>query len=170
MKDKKNNLRYGLYCLLLVACIFLDQITKILSGKHLKNQPAKLFIKNIISFEYLENPGAAWGIFSGKTIFLLIVTVIFSMIVLYYLYRLEKKLQQNTEKQKLYITIQTIMIVLFSGAIGNIIDRIRLSYVIDFIRLDFIDFPVFNIADCYVTVSSFLLVFILLFFVKEEDF
>ena len=57
-----------------------------------------------------------------------------------------------------------------AGAIGNLIDRIRLNYVVDFLYFELIDFPVFNVADCYITVSMFLLVILVLFYYKDEDF
>ena len=57
-----------------------------------------------------------------------------------------------------------------AGAIGNLIDRISLKYVVDFIYFELIDFPIFNIADCYLTVSSFLLIILAIFYYKENDF
>lgn len=68
-----------------------------------------------------------------------------------------------------FTILQIICSFLIAGSIGNMIDRIRLGYVIDFIKLDFINFPTFNVADCYVTVAAFALLITVLFFIKDED-
>ncbi|MBQ3665531.1 MAG: signal peptidase II [Lachnospiraceae bacterium] len=70
---------------------------------------------------------------------------------------------------KKYTILQIICAFLISGSVGNMVDRIRLGYVIDFIKFDFIDFPIFNIADCYVTVSVFILLIMILFFISEDE-
>ena len=68
-----------------------------------------------------------------------------------------------------FFALQLILIFVAAGAVGNLMDRIALGYVTDFIYFELIDFPVFNVADCYITVSAFLLVFLVLFFYKEEE-
>lgn len=169
MKGKqyvKPILLVGMFFLL----VALDQFTKFLAVSHLKGKKGVLFIKNILSFEYLENHGAAWGIFAGKTEFLLIITIIFSIVLCVFIVQIERALQAGTCKIKLYTLIQTVLVILVAGAVGNVIDRIRLSYVVDFIKFEFIDFPIFNVADCYVTVSSFILLIVVTFFMKDEDF
>lgn len=158
-----------LLSLMLLVLIALDQITKYLAITKLKGTNGITILKNILSFEYLENRGAAWGIFAGKTEFLLIITIAFSILLCVYILQIEKSLRNETCRRGLYTVIQTVLVVLVAGAIGNVIDRIRYSYVVDFIKLDFIDFPIFNVADCYVTCSSFFLLIIVIFFMKDDD-
>ena len=71
---------------------------------------------------------------------------------------------------KKFLPLRICAILIVSGAIGNLIDRIRLQYVIDFFYFKLIDFPVFNVADIFVTVSTILLLVLVLFYYKEEDF
>ena len=91
-----------------------------------------------------------------------IITPIMCPVVLYFFLKLP------ADKPK-YLWLQIICILIFAGAIGNYIDRIRLHYVIDFIYFSLINFPVFNVADIYVTVATFLLVILLIFYYKEEE-
>ena len=83
--------------------------------------------------------------------------------------KIEKAIIRINDKIKLFSIIQFLLVLLAAGALGNLVDRLRFGYVVDFIQFEFMDFPIFNIADCYVTVSALLLVVILLFFIKEED-
>ena len=72
------------------------------------------------------------------------------------------------EKKK-YTILHVLLVLIASGAVGNMIDRLRLDYVVDFISFVLIHFPIFNVADIYVTVATFLLVILLLFYYKESD-
>ena len=72
--------------------------------------------------------------------------------------------------EKKYLPVQIISLFLIAGGLGNLIDRIRLGYVIDFFYFSLINFPVFNMADIYVTVSMAILFVLLIFYYKEEDF
>ena len=71
--------------------------------------------------------------------------------------------------KKRYIPLHLLLIVIAAGAVGNMIDRLRLNYVVDFIYFSLINFPVFNVADIYVTAATFLLFFLILFYYKEEE-
>ena len=122
-----------------------------------------------MSFEYLENRGAAWGVLSGRIIFLTLLTIFFTLILFVIIIKIEKAIIRTNDKIKLFSIIQFLLVLLAAGALGNLVDRLRFGYVVDFIQFEFMDFPIFNIADCYVTVSALLLVVILLFFIKEED-
>ena len=66
--------------------------------------------------------------------------------------------------------MKIILMFVAAGAVGNLIDRIRLGYVIDFLYFELIDFPVFNVADCYITVSMFVILLLVIFFYKDEDY
>lgn len=142
---------YGFYCLFITIFVAMDQLSKKMVITHLKlNQPV-VIIKDFFNLTYVRNYGAGFSILQHATAFLLALTII-ACIVLFYLL-------VTTEKKDLLSKVCYLMII--SGAIGNFIDRVRLSYVIDF--LDFkifgYDYPVFNIADCFITVGCFLLIF-----------
>ena len=128
-----------------VILIFLDQFTKYLAVQHLKDQMPVVLWKNVLELSYLENRGAAFGIFQGKQWPLIIPS------------------------EKHFGLLNGIAILFFAGAIGNFIDRVTQRYVVDFFYFRLINFPVFNVADIYVTVAAVLLILCLLFY-KEEDF
>ena len=145
-----------------VILILLDQFTKHLAVKHLKDQMPVVLWKNVFELSYLENRGAAFGILQGKQWPLIIFTVIVLMIIIYlYLMRIPS--------EKHFGLLNVIAILFFGGAIGNFIDRVMQGYVVDIFYFRLIDFPVFNVADIYVTVAAILLILCLLFY-KEEDF
>jgi signal peptidase II len=154
-----RKLRHLLYLILLIA---IDQVTKNLVLTKLKGQDPFQVIPNVLQFYYHENTGAVWGIMSGKVSILIIVSVIIlaGMIALYF----------KIPNEKHYNYLRIIMIFITAGAIGNLIDRSIHKYVVDFIYFKLIDFPIFNVADTYVTVSSILLILLSLFYYKDEDF
>ena len=141
----------------------LDQWTKQLAVIHLQNQPDFSLIPGVLSFHYLENRGAAFGVFQNRQILFLIMTTAILLFILYALWKLPQ--------EKKYRPLRLLSYFITAGAIGNLIDRVRLGYVVDFIYFSLIDFPVFNVADIYVTGSMILLILLVLFFYKnEEDF
>lgn len=164
----KKYSKYISFLLVSVSLIILDQITKYLAVKNLKAQSDYPVIKDILEFKYLENTGAAWGIFGGKRFVFMIFTIIVLIFLIFALFRIEKVLWL-LENKKAGIALQWVMVFLIAGAIGNFIDRIRLGYVIDFIYFKLIDFPVFNVADCYVTISTMGILFLLLTGISESD-
>ena len=119
-------------------------------------------IKNVLEFYYIENTGTAWGMFGGGRIFFLVLTVIIMAVLVYITYKLP-----TTKK---YMLMRITIILLGSGAVGNFIDRLFLGYVRDFIYFRLINFPVFNVADCYVTIGLALFIIMILFIYKDEDF
>ena len=128
---------------------------------HLKNQPAKVLINNVFELYYLENRGAAFGIFQGKRFAFLIITVVILLVLAYCFW--------NIPYTAKYTSLRCIIVLIGAGAVGNFIDRMSNGYVVDFFYFKLIDFPVFNVADIYVTVGTFILAFLLLFYYKEED-
>lgn len=157
-----------LYVLFVLVLLGIDQYTKWLAVVHLKGGEDFILIKNILSFSYLENTGAAWGVLSGKTILFVVVTCILAVLIVAVMCRLESMIIKEGGR-KIYTVIQVDMAVLIAGAFGNLVDRAANGYVVDFIKTDFINFPVFNVADCYVTISMLLLIILLLCFVKEDE-
>ena len=156
--------------ILLALLIGLDQFTKYLVQTHLYEKSVDI-VKGIFALTYSTNTGAAWGILSGKVDFFIVVCVVLLFVISFFLFRCIYVIQhfdiQITLKKK-FIWIQCLFIFLLSGACGNLIDRIRLRYVIDFLDFKLIQFPIFNVADCYVSVSVLFLGFLLLSMKDEE--
>lgn len=153
---------YLMAAVLTAVGVILDQWTKHLAVAKQKDQDPIILIDKVFQLRYLENRGAAFGIFQNKLAFFLICTLVILAVVVYFYLRLPKSNR--------YTPLRFCMIFICAGAIGNMIDRIRLGYVVDFFYFNLIDFPIFNVADIYVTVSAFLLAALICFYYKEEDF
>ena len=144
-----------------LVAVFLDQYSKWLAIEYLKEIRNLPLIEGVFSLHYLENRGAVFGIFYGWQAFLITLTILISIVVLYF-YRL-------IPHTKRYRWLRIATVLLLSGAIGNLIDRIRLGFVVDFFFFELINFPVFNIADSYVVVACVLFLFVSLFYYEEEE-
>ncbi|HKM21058.1 MAG TPA: signal peptidase II [Lachnospiraceae bacterium] len=157
----KRMIRFIIELVSIALLIVLDQITKIWAVATLKGGNIIELIPGVLEFNYLENKGAAFGILQNRqTVF-----VIAGAIILFFLIFILFIMPQ----QKKYYAANVIFVLIAAGAIGNMIDRVRLNYVIDFIYFRLIDFPVFNVADMYVSVSTVVLCLLILFYYKEED-
>lgn len=152
---------YLISVLCVLIGIIIDQYTKYLAVTHLQTAPIPV-IEGVFELQYLENRGAAFGMLQNKQWFFLIITVV----LLFYI----TKLYIGLPHTKRVLPLRISMIFITAGAIGNMIDRIRLNYVIDFLYFKLIDFPIFNVADIYVTVSTFFIAFLILFYYKETEF
>ncbi len=162
MNNKKRVFSLLFYIIGIAVLTELDQITKVLAESKLMGKPDFKVIGDAFVFSYLRNEGAAWGMLSGKINLFLIFTVIVVLLVTYVII--------NLPVTKKYVPLLITCTLLVSGAAGNFIDRVRFGYVRDFIYFKLINFPVFNVADCYVTVSVVLLIILILFVYKEDDF
>lgn len=162
MNNKKKAFSLLFYIIGIVVLTELDQITKAMAEAKLMEKPDFRVIGDALVFSYLRNSGAAWGMLSGKINLFLVFTVIVMLIVTYVII--------NLPATKKYMPLLITCTLLVSGAVGNFIDRVRFGYVRDFIYFKLINFPVFNVADCYVTVSVVLLIILILFVYKEDDF
>lgn len=141
--------------------VFFDQWTKNLAVTYLKGQASYPLIQGVFHFTYVENTGAAFSILEGKQTFFTIMTVLVLAVVVYIWFRVPQK--------KRMIPLQIVLVLLISGAVGNFIDRVSQQYVVDFLNFTLIHFPVFNVADCYVTISCALFFVLFLFYYKDED-
>lgn len=148
--------------LFLLLLIFVDQFTKYAAVLKLKNQPAFNIINGVLEFNYLENRGAAFGMLQNQKIFFVFVAVIFLGVIIYVL--------AKAPVDKKYNKLHFLLVMIAGGAIGNLIDRLRFDYVVDFIYIVLINFPIFNVADMYVTFSTVILIIQVLFVYKENDF
>lgn len=159
----KKNVIYQIICYIMIGIlIFLDQYTKHWAVVRLKDNSPIIVIDKVLEFSYLENRGAAFGSMQGKQSFFIILTFIFTIFLLYILYKVPKT--------KYYTPLICSVVILISGAIGNFIDRASQNYVVDFISAVFIDFPVFNVADIYVVCSMIFIAILVTFYYKDEDF
>lgn len=159
LKEKwKGMLAFGLG---MGVLLWLDQWTKQLAVRHLMGKPAIVLMEGVLELRYLENRGAAFGMFQGRQFFFFLVALaVFAMIV-FGLYRMPFT--------RRYLPLGCCMALLSAGAAGNMIDRISQQYVVDFIYFRLIDFPIFNVADCYVTVAAFCMMILVLWVYHDED-
>ena len=142
--------RYGLFGLLTVALIVFDQWTKSLAYNGLRvNGPVVLI------------DGAAFGILQGQKWFFLAVAAAVVVVVMVFLAKMPAS--------KHYYPLFGCAVLLVSGAVGNVIDRLTLGFVVDFLYFKLINFPIFNVADCYVVVAAGCLILLTGFFYKDEE-
>ena len=145
-----NNNKKRLYLIpLIILVILLDQITKYIIFIDNINLVNKDFI--LFTIDYVKNYGAAFNIFNGNRIFLSLVSIIFSVLLIYLII---KKIDTKSTETIGYSFI-------LAGSIGNGFDRILKGYVIDFINLNYINFPVFNIADISINIGFIILLYTL---------
>ena len=157
-----RRLRHLLYAVVLIV---LDQITKYLARTSFSDGSDITLIPGVLRFVLHKNTGAVWGFLSGtehSILYLTIATLIILSMIMFVYFRIP-----DTKK---FAPLLLIITFIFSGAIGNLIDRVILNYVTDFIYFELINFPVFNVADCYVTVSVFILCYFILFKYDDNDF
>ncbi|MCD7752612.1 MAG: signal peptidase II [Lachnospiraceae bacterium] len=146
--------------ILFAVLLLFDRVTKNWASAALQDGPLVL-IDGVFELHYLENTGAAWGTFQGMQWLFYILTVVFIVLALCEIVHLSRKSR--------YLPLVYTLIVILSGAVGNFIDRITQQFVVDFIYFKLINFPIFNVADCCITVSMALLVILILFYYNNED-
>lgn len=146
---------------LVILLIALDQLTKKAAVAKLKGKEEFIILKDIFELDYLENRGSAFGMFQNQKIFLLCIGVLFTAVMLWLLWK--------TPAEKKYLVIHLVCAGIISGGVGNMIDRFVQGYVVDFFSFVLIHFPVFNVADIYIVISTFLMAVLLLFVYKDEE-
>lgn len=158
----KKTVLYIIDIVLLALLVFLDQFTKKLAVLNLKDKPAYNIIDGVLEFNYLENKGAAFGMLQNQKIFFVFIALIFIAAIIFILIK--------APEDSKYIKLHILLTMICAGAIGNMIDRLRFDYVVDFIYFSLINFPIFNVADICVTVSTIVLIILILFVYKDHDF
>ena len=158
------NKKAGWIVFILCTGVFLalDLWLKHWAAVNLQNQPPREVVPGFLGLTFLENPGAAFGILAGAAwgrVVLLIISTALMVGILWYYHRIP------TEKRFWFIRIPLILI--FAGGVGNLIDRLFLGAVRDMLEFLFINFPIFNLADVFVTVGAFSFCFFALFVVKD---
>lgn len=153
--------KYISWFIAFLALVVADQLTKWWAVIALNGNDGITIIDGVFRLMYLENRGAAFGIMQNKRIILLI-TAILILIFLVYLFIKIPDLSK-------FKPLKVVLVVIAAGAVGNMIDRIVHGFVTDFFYFELINFPVFNVADCYVVVSAIAAMLLILFYYKEED-
>ena len=142
-----------------LSLVGVDQLIKYFVIEYLKPIGVFELLEGFIRFRYVENTGAVFGSFASHTAVLTVVSIVLLIVTVYFLV---------TQKNKSKLVSFTLLLMI-AGGIGNIIDRIRLHFVVDYIEPTFIDFAVFNFADCLITVGAFvLMIYLVIDIVKEE--
>ena len=144
-----------------VLALALDQVTKYLAVMDLRENGPVILIKNVFQLQYLENRGAAFGIMQNRQFFFVVIAALILGIIGY--------LYPRMPYTSHYRMLRICAVLIASGAVGNMIDRIRLNYVVDFFYFSLIDFPVFNVADCYVVIACIWFACLILFYYKDES-
>lgn len=163
-KNKMEVKRSVMICIDLVVAILLlalDQFTKHLAIVNLKGQSAKVLIDGVLELQYLENRGSAFGMLQNQKFFILFVGIVFLAVILFFLFKLPQK--------KKFCSIHILLSIIIAGGVGNMVDRFRFDYVVDFISFVLIDYPIFNVADCYIVCATITLFILLMFVFKEKD-
>ncbi len=144
-----------IYAIISILLVVIDQTSKYFAITHLKPIGSIELIKGIFNLTYAINTGAAFSILSGKQVFLILVTTAITAFLMYYLFKAIKENKSRILKVSLSLII--------GGALGNLIDRIRLNYVIDYFDFALINYPIFNLADVFVVCGTILLAYGILF-------
>lgn len=157
--DKKISLKMRLLSFAAVILLLVtDQYIKYIVDLKLKGSPAVVVIKNVLQFNYLENDGAMLGMMGGKTTLMTVLAVVCVIVMIAVVFT-------GIIRDRVDYWCVLLMI---SGGLGNIVDRIFRGYVIDYIEVLFIDFYIFNFADCLITVAAFVLVFYQLWLIYRD--
>lgn len=149
-------------CMILAITAVLvgaDQLTKWLAVTYLRNSDAVTVIPRVLDFSYTENTGAAFSILSGERWFLIVITLIVMIALAVFV------LLGRFRRYWLFNVSATLIL---AGGIGNLIDRLLQGYVVDFIHVTFMDFPIFNVADCFVVIGSVLLLIFFCFVYEDK--
>ena len=146
------------YILLILAIVLADQVTKWLVVENIALYGHVDFLPGVLSFTYAQNTGAAWSMLEGQQWLFVMVFVVLTALLLLEFFKFHMPF---TGAERWFIA------AIYGGGLGNMIDRVRLGYVVDMIKTDFMNFPVFNVADCFITCGCILLTAHLIFFNKD---
>lgn len=147
-----------------VVLVIMDQYTKFLAVQYLKDKPPVSIIPKVLELYYLPNgnTGAAFGLLQGHQFLFIAIAIIVVAVIGYILF--------NIPEGNKYRLISVLLLFIAAGGVGNMIDRAMQSYVVDFIYFSIINFPIFNVADIYVSVSTVVIAIYMIFCIKEDDF
>ena len=149
---------YLLMTIMGVLMVAADQITKYLTVANIPLGGNVPVLEGVVSLTYAQNDGAAFSILEGQQWLFALIFAVFAVAIVW----------EFTKKKLPFTTFERFLIVaIFAGGLGNMIDRLRLGYVIDMIATEFMDFPVFNVADIFISCGCVLLLVHLIFFNRK---
>ena len=151
-------MQYLLMALFAAGIVAVDQYTKYLVVANIPHHGHMDFMPGFLGLTYAQNTGAAWSSFEGM---IWLFALVFAVLTVALVWEFSKKRLPFTTLERWCIA------AIYGGGLGNMIDRLRLGYVVDMIETEFISFPIFNVADCFITCGSILLL-IHLFLVNKE--
>ena len=149
-----------IYIVLSALLITVDQYSKHLAVLYLSNGKTVDIIPEVFELHYLENHGVAFGMLQDMRWVFIPISIVLTVALVWLLVRSPLR-NSGLFRFSCYLCL--------AGALGNMIDRVTLGYVVDFLYFKLIDFPIFNLADCYVVIATFLLVYFVLFRFKKYD-
>ena len=161
MNKKKKIIQLIIDFVAFIILAALDQVTKYFAIEKLKGNAPYVLIDGVFELHYLENRGAAFGMLQNGKVFFVFAAIVMITVIVFVLVK--------APVSRKYYPWHVLLVMIAAGGIGNMIDRLRLDYVVDFLYFRIIDFPIFNVADIYVSVGTFLFLVMILFFCKEED-
>nr|MBQ8252427.1 signal peptidase II [Lachnospiraceae bacterium] len=160
-QKKKKIIQLWMDLIAFCVLVVMDQVTKYFAVLHLKDQEPVSLIPDVFKLQYLENRGAAFGMLQNGKVFFVFAAIVMLTVIVFVLIK--------APVSRKYRPWHVFLVMIAAGGIGNMIDRLRLDYVIDFLYFSLIDFPIFNVADIFVSVGTVLFAVFILFFCKEED-
>ena len=151
-------MQLALMALFAAGIVAVDQWTKALTVANIALYQDVEFIPGFLGFTYVQNTGAAFSSFEGQQWLFALIFIVFTVAILW-------EFRKNSLKFNSFE--RWCIAAIYGGGLGNMIDRLRLGYVVDMIETKFISFPVFNVADCFITCGCFAIVISLIFFNRE---
>ncbi len=148
-----------LAAIIAIFAVIADQISKYIVVQNIEYHGTVPFIDGVMNFYHTRNTGAAFSMFSDKRWVFMVFSAVSMAIIIYLLIK----------EYKRHALLNVSLAMILGGGIGNMIDRVRLGYVVDFFRTEFIDFAIFNVADCFITVGAVLLVVYVVFFETKVE-
>ncbi len=150
-----------IYALLIAVIVIGDQLVKYFTVTNIPVGDSITFIPGFMDFTHVQNTGAAFSMFNSATWLLAILSAVMAVVVIFLLYKYKKQLHSRL--------FDMAMVFIAGGAIGNLIDRIAQGYVTDMMQFTFVDFAIFNVADCFVTFGAIMLgVWVIWFWDKHK--
>ena len=151
-------MQFLLLALLSAAIVIADQVTKFLTVANIPLYADVPVLEGVVGLTYVQNTGAAFSAFQGAQWLFAIVFVLFTAAVVWEYFKSPLPFRKYE---------RILIAAIYGGAVGNMIDRIRLGYVVDMIKTEFINFPVFNVADIFITCGCIAMMISLIFFNKK---
>ena len=151
-------MQFILYLLFAAGIVAADQFTKYLTVANIALHQDVEFIPGLLGLTYIQNTGAAFSSFEGQQWLFALIFVVFTALVLW---------EYKTKKLGFLPFERWCIAAIYGGGLGNMIDRVRMGYVVDMIETKFMDFPVFNVADCFITCGCIAMMVSLILFNKE---